>query len=106
VFGDVDGDRETTRLQHPIGLALAGGALFVADSYNSKIKRIDPATGATKTLFGGRDDKIVDEPAGLAVIGDDLVVADTNHHRLLRVPKKGTGAPEPITLRNVEGAPR
>lgn len=101
VFGDVDGDRETARLQHPIGLALGEGALFVADSYNSKIKRIDPATGATKTLFGGRDDQVVDEPAGLAVIGDDLIVADTFHHRLLRVPKKGTGMPEPITLRGV-----
>jgi len=101
VFGDVDGDRETTRLQHPIGLALDEGGLLVADSYNSKVKRIDPATGATKTLFGGRDDKVVDEPAGLAVIGTDLVVADTNHHRLLRVPKRGAGAPEPITLRGV-----
>lgn len=101
VFGDADGDRETARLQHPIGLALGDGALLVADSYNSKIKRIDPATGATKTLFGGKDDAIVDEPAGLAVIGTDLVVADTNHHRLLRVPNKGTGTPEPITLRGV-----
>lgn len=101
VFGDVDGDRETARLQHPIGLALGDGALFVADSYNSKVKRVDPATGATKTLFGGRDDAVVDEPAGLAVLGDDLVIADTNHHRLLRVPRKGTGAPEPITLRGV-----
>ena len=101
VFGDVDGDRETARLQHPIGLALGDGGLYVADSYNSKVKRIDPVTGATKTLFGGRDDAMVDEPAGLAVIGADLVVADTNHHRLVRVPNKGTGAPEPITLRGV-----
>ena len=101
VFGDVDGDRETTRLQHPIGLAWSDGALFVADSYNSKIKRVDPVTGVTKTLLGGRDDKVVDEPAGLAVVGTDLIVADTNHHRLLRVPNKGAGTPEPITLRGV-----
>lgn len=101
VFGDVDGDRETTRLQHPIGMAWADGALFVADTYNSKIKRVDPVTGVTKTLLGGRDDQLVDEPAGLAVIGGDLIVADTNHHRIVRVPKKGTGAPEPITLRGV-----
>jgi hypothetical protein len=101
VFGDVDGDRETTRLQHPIGMAWADGALFVADSYNSKIKRVDPATGVTKTLLGGRDDKVVDEPAGLAVVGTDLIVADTNHHRILRVPGRGTGAPEPLTLRGM-----
>jgi thiol-disulfide isomerase/thioredoxin len=101
VFGDVDGDRETARLQHPIGIAWSDGALYVADSYNSKIKRVDPVTGATKTVLGGRDDKVVDEPAGLAVIGTDLVVADTNHHRLLRISNKGAGTPEPITLRGV-----
>lgn len=101
VFGDADGDRETARLQHPIGMAWAEGALFVADSYNSKIKRVDPATGATKTLLGGRDDEVLDEPAGLAVIGGDLVIADTNHHRIVRVAKLGAGAPEPVTLRGV-----
>ena len=103
VFGDVDGDRETARLQHPIGMAWADGALFVADTYNSKIKRVDPATGVTKTLLGGRTDEVVDEPAGLAVIGGDLVIADTNHHRIVRVAKLGAGAPEPITLRGVPG---
>lgn len=101
VFGDVDGDRETTRLQHPIGMAWSDGALFVADTYNSKIKRVDPVTGVTKTLLGGRDDKLVDEPAGLAVIGADLVIADTNHHRIVRVPKKVDAPLEPITLRGV-----
>jgi thiol-disulfide isomerase/thioredoxin len=101
-FGDVDGDKETTRFQHPIGMAFADGALFVADSYNSKIKRVDPVTGATRSLLGGRDDKVLDEPAGLTVLGTDLIVADTNHHRLLRVPNRGTGAPEPLTLSGVK----
>ena len=101
VFGDVDGDRETTRLQHPIGMAWSDGALFVADTYNSKIKRVDPVTGVTKTLLGGRDDKLLDEPAGLAVLGADLVIADTNHHRIVRVPKKVDAPLEPITLRGV-----
>ena len=101
VFGDVDGDRETTRLQHPIGMAWSDGALFIADTYNSKIKRVDPVTGVTKTLLGGRDDKLLDEPAGLAVLGADLVIADTNHHRIVRVPKKVDAPLEPITLRGV-----
>ena len=101
VFGDVDGDKETARLQHPIGIAWSDGSIFVADSYNSKIKRVDPVSGVTKTLLGGRDDKVVDEPAGLAVVGSDLVIADTNHHRLLRVANKGAGTPLPMTLTNV-----
>lgn len=102
VFGDVDGDKEAARFQHPIGMAFADGALFVADSYNSKIKRVDPLTGATKSLLGGRDDKVVDEPAGMAVIGTDLIVADTNHHRIVRVPNRGAGTPEPLTLSGVK----
>ncbi len=76
--------------------------LFVADTYNSKIKSVDPATGATRSLVGGRDGKVLSEPAGLTVVGSDLVVADTNHHRLLRVPSRGTGAPEPVTLSGVK----
>jgi hypothetical protein len=29
VFGDVDGEREKVRLQHPIGMAFEGGSLWV-----------------------------------------------------------------------------
>jgi thiol-disulfide isomerase/thioredoxin len=88
VFGDVDGDAETTRLQHPIGIAFGGGALFVADTYNSKIKRIDARSGQTKTVLGGKDRKDLFEPAGLTVRGNELVVADTAHARLVVVPIK------------------
>ncbi len=47
VFGDEDGDRETARLQHPlgVGLGLDGKGLWVADTYNHKIKRIDLGSG-------------------------------------------------------------
>lgn len=86
VFGDVDGPPRTVRLQHPIGIAYGAGALFVADTYNSKVKRIDPATGETKTVAGGPGRKVIFEPQGLYVKGQELVVADTNHHRIVRVP--------------------
>ena len=36
-----DGNAEDARFQHPSGLALIGGSLFVADTGNHKIKRID-----------------------------------------------------------------
>lgn len=94
VFGDVDGDRSKARLQHPIGMAFADGAIWVADSYNSKVKRVDPATGATKTVIG------VDlgEPAGLGVAAGALLIADTNHHRVLRWPLSGGAKAEAIAL--------
>jgi len=94
-FGDVDGDRDRARLQHPIGLAFGDGALWVADSYNSKVKRVDPATGQTRSVFGSGPGGQLDEPAGIAFDHAPgqrgvLVIADTNHHRILRIhPEKG-----------------
>ena len=55
-FGDVDGKGEAVRLQHALGLVYHDGKLYVADTYNSKIKVIDPATGTSKTLVGGAAD--------------------------------------------------
>ena len=80
VFGDVDGDKAKARLQHPIGMAFGGGALWVADSYNSKIKRVDPRTGTTRTVIGAD----LSEPAGLGFAAGTLFIADTNHHRVRR----------------------
>ena len=86
VFGDVDGNADTTRLQHPIGIAWGGGALWVADTYNSKIKRIDPRSGQTRTVLVGKDRKELFEPAGLTVRGSELVIADTAHGCLVTAP--------------------
>ena len=65
VFGDVDGAPDVARLEHPLGVAVLGRALYVADTYNSKIKRLDLATSSTRTLVGGRDHKDLFEPTGL-----------------------------------------
>lgn len=94
VFGDVDGDRTKARLQHPIGMAYADGAIWVADSYNSKVKRVDPATGATRTVIGAE----LGEPAGLAAAAGTLFIADTNHHRVLRWPLAGKAKVEAVAL--------
>lgn len=80
VFGDQDGDGDKARLQHPIGLTYGDNALWVADTYNSKIKRVDPSTGLTKTIAAG-----FSEPAGLAFTPGSLWVADTNRDRIARV---------------------
>jgi DNA-binding beta-propeller fold protein YncE len=89
-FGDVDGPAGQARFQHPLGVAFYQGRLYVADTYNNKLKMIDPATGAVKTLVGtgkpGRTDNpaTFDEPAGIAAAAGKLFVADTNNH-LIRV---------------------
>jgi hypothetical protein len=87
-FGDVDGAGAKARLQHPLGIAYRDGVLYVADSYNHKIKRIDVAKVQTTTWIGdGKPGDRVDpprlsEPAGLALAKDRLYIADTNNHRI------------------------
>ena len=51
-FGDLDGPGKSARLQHPIGVDLAGGFLYLTDTYNNRIKRIELVTGEVTTLFG------------------------------------------------------
>src|SRR5262249_17477148 len=103
VFGDVDGDRESARLQHPIGMTFAAGAVWLADSYNGKLKRVDPRTGATRTALGGSDRSLLAEPAGLTAGSGALFVADTNHHRIVRVPlpQKGDLGAEPLEIKGL-----
>ena len=88
-FGDVDGTGDEVRLQHPLGVDLHDGVLFVADTYNNKIKRIFPATRGAATFLGtgepGHQDgpgKLAQfyEPGGLSVAAGRLYVADTNNH--------------------------
>lgn len=94
-FGDVDGAGISARLQHPLGVAWdkKRHLLYVADSYNHKIKVVDPKTKHCTTLAGTGDTSNVsssfsestfNEPGGLCV-GEDgqlLYVADTNNHQI------------------------
>lgn len=92
-FGDVDGTHPKAKLQHPLGVAAWNRVLLVADTYNHKIKLVDPGGRSVRTLYGtGRpgaltpDGKVAFfEPGGLSVAGDDLFVADTNNHRIVRI---------------------
>ena len=95
VFGDRDGPgrvaenpSETTEalLQHCVGVAYHDGKVYVADTYNSKIKVIDLGTGAVTTFLGGParpgEEPVLNEPTGLTIAGDTMYVADTNAHRI------------------------
>ena len=52
-FGDTDGSGRDVRLQHPLDVAWADGKLYVADTYNNKIKVID-VEGGRVALWRGR----------------------------------------------------
>ncbi len=93
-FGDVDGELGDSRLQHPLGVTGTpdGLTLYFADTYNNKIKQIDPQTTETTTIFGldgnggfrdgGADVAQFDEPGGLDYADGKLYVADTNNHAI------------------------
>ncbi|XP_022597980.1 NHL repeat-containing protein 2 [Seriola dumerili] len=95
-FGDLDGKGVDAKLQHPLGVSWAPeqSLLYVADSYNHKIKVVDPKTKQCSTLAGTGEagdslgpefnKSCFNEPGGICV-GDNgklLYVADTNNHQV------------------------
>ena len=96
-FGDRDGRAEMALLQHPLDVACEGGTVYVADSYNHKIKAIDLRAMQVRTLYGDGAREALDEPGGVAVLEGKIFIADTNHHRILRGDVRG-GTLEEIRL--------
>src|SRR5229473_85822 len=94
-FGDEDGTGDGVRLQHPLGLARWNGSLLIADTYNHRIKLLDPGARSVRHFVGsgkpGQFDGVKPsfyEPGGLSVAGDRLYVADTNNHAIRVVDLK------------------
>lgn len=105
-FGDVDGIGAKARLQHPLGIVSYKNELYVADSYNHKIKQIELSNNNATTWLGtGKPGSSLDpvqlaEPGGLTVAGRDLYIADTNNHRILKVDL-GTKATTVFTVKGL-----
>src|SRR6185503_10132778 len=85
-FGDVDGSGDDVRLQHPLGIVPAGDKLLIADTYNHKIKELDPKRRRVVSVFGTGKPGQADgsspsfyEPGGLTVANGKLYIADTNN---------------------------
>jgi DNA-binding beta-propeller fold protein YncE len=93
-FGDVDGSGDEVRLQHDLGVAWHDGRIYIADTYNGKIKVLDPSKKSVTTLVGG---ELLEEPGGLSVGGDTLYVADTDHGRIVSVDLR-SGKASPLVL--------
>jgi thiol-disulfide isomerase/thioredoxin len=81
-YGDREGIGTQARLQHPLGVAVDPdrNALWVADTFNSRIKRIDLQTSeVTKFKFN----LPLDEPGGLSLYRSKLFIANTNAHQIV-----------------------
>jgi sugar lactone lactonase YvrE len=91
-FGDIDGNYQTARLQHPLGVYYHNGLIYTADTYNNKIKIINPADKTSRTFASG-----LNEPGGLTFAQGKFFVADTNNHRIVTIAEDG-GAPSAFAI--------
>lgn len=94
-FGDIDGLGNNVRLQHPLGIVYntSDNLIYIADTYNHKIKVLNPLTRESKTFAGtgfagirdgNKDAAQFNEPNGLAIVNGKIFITDTNNN-LLRV---------------------
>ena len=106
-FGDVDGVGGEALLQHPLAVVSDGELLYIADTYNSKIKRIDSVSGQVTTWLGEahgwRDggEPLFYEPGGLDLVDGVLYVADTNNHSI-RLVDLDSGVTTTLVLSGIE----
>ncbi|HEX2869200.1 MAG TPA: NHL repeat-containing protein [Ignavibacteriales bacterium] len=109
-FGDIDGDSRRARLQHPLGIVYHNGKLYLADTYNNKIKVVDPLEHTSRTYAGtgteGMDDgsltkAMFNEPGGISYAKGKLYVADTDNN-LIRVIDMSSGEVSTLQLKGIE----
>lgn len=107
------------RLNSPHGLAIDGDAMFVADTGNHVVRRVDLLTGAVTTVAGVSDPgdfgddgpataALFNGPEGVAVGDGLLYISDTQNHRVRVVDAAGvvtTVLGEGSAASTGEGAP-
>lgn len=107
--GSEDGTGSAARFNYPLGIATDGSYLFVADTFNHTIRRLNPETGEVITLSGAagaydyKDGSLSESrfyyPYGLTVRGSEIYVADLGNE-LIRVIDTDSG-----TVNKIAGIP-
>ncbi len=100
-WGDANGSLRPKMLQHPIAVTASLGGLWIADTYNHKIKRLVASVSGKDfdtllTIADSADGVPLGNPSGLALESDGaLLIADTDRSRLLRILP---GTKEPVVV--------
>ena len=94
-LGSLDATGAAATFHTPYGIATDGTSLFVADTGNSTIRKIDITSGLVSTLTGsagvpGSADgtgtaALFQAPCGITTDGTDLYVADTGNNTIRKV---------------------
>lgn len=92
-FGDVDGHVDDALLQHCVGVEIIDSDVYIADTYNGKIKVLDLGRLRVRTLTDG-----LSEPNDLIFLSGQLWVTSTNSHQLFKVDMH-TGEKEEVVVR-------
>jgi YVTN family beta-propeller protein len=79
-FGDKDGDIEDALLQHCVGVTEKDGKIYIADTYNGKIKVLDLSKKRITTLVAG-----FSEPNDVLFTDNELWISDTNNNQLVKI---------------------
>jgi thiol-disulfide isomerase/thioredoxin len=98
LVGLKDGPADLAQFHSPQGLALGDNVLFVADTENHALRRIDLATGEVRTLFGnGKQSRVaywrealtteLNSPWALAWLDGELIVAMAGAHQLYKLTR-------------------
>ena len=107
-FGDRDGIGDQAKLQHVQGVCYHEGVLYLADTYNNKIRKLYPDTREVVSFLGLGDPGLEDgsynealfyEPEGVAVAEGKLFIADTNNH-VIRVGSLETSEVSTLELKD------
>jgi sugar lactone lactonase YvrE len=101
-FSGDGGPATTATLNTPIGVAVdAAGNLYIADSFNNRIRKVN-ATGVITTVAGNGEARFsgdqatainasLSAPFGVAVDkAGNIYIADTSNHRIRKVDTSGT----------------
>jgi thioredoxin-related protein len=81
-YGDGDGTGKMARLQYPLDIHAdpEHRMLWIADTYNNKIKRIGVNSEFVSSVVV---DRRLEQPGGLAFHDDTLYIANTNAHEIV-----------------------
>ncbi len=111
-WGDADGPAGTAQIQHAQGLALGHGVVYLADTYNHRVRALSLADFSVTTVAGSGERAWVDgtgagasfeEPNSLSLAGGRLYLADTGNH-VIRIIDPASGAVSTLSLTNLAAA--
>lgn len=80
-FGDRDGPANQARLQHTEGVAWSNGSLYLADTFNNALRRLNLATHKVTTVAKG-----LRQPVAVAPLNEKtLLVAESDGNLIVKV---------------------